>query len=380
MADDLPRGLSRPANVCLVGLIAGGHSGVPRYAAKLAQALDRVAEEEPRLSLSVLTNRAGAEAIQARSIDVRVVGGQHRAVNSGPGRLFLEHTSLVRVKADLLHFFDVSGPILAPRRRFVATAHDATLVHYGFGILRTWYKRRLYPWALRRASAVVAVSQFAKDETVQYFGVDPAKIAVVHSGPGLGSAYPGSPTPERERTGPYLLYVGNLGTNKNLSFLVRSFHRADPRARLVLASPNRRGSAEVTAAISGGPAQDRIEIVEGVTDQELDRLYRSALALVLPSTYEGFGFTALEAMGRGCPVLASDIPALREVSGSGAMLLPVSDESAWAAAILRVVEDEELRSDLRKRGAAAVSRYSWERTARGVLDVFSTLLLPLAPD
>jgi glycosyltransferase involved in cell wall biosynthesis len=124
-------------------------------------------------------------------------------------------------------------------------------------------------------------------------------------------------------------------------------------------------------AIAEGRGRDRVEILRDVSDEGLDRLYRSALALVLPSTYEGFGFTPLEAMARGCPVLASDIPALREVSGSGALLLPPGNEEAWAGAIRRVVADDELRADLRARGAETVARYSWEKTAHGVLGVFA---------
>src|SRR5438128_11936714 len=102
--------------VCLVGLIAGGHSGVPRYAARLAQALDEVAGDYPQLSLSLLTTAAGAEAVGARSIAVEVVAGRSRWVNAGPGRLFLEHVLVRRQKADLFHYFDVTGPVLAPRR------------------------------------------------------------------------------------------------------------------------------------------------------------------------------------------------------------------------------------------------------------------------
>ena len=215
------------------------------------------------------------------------------------------------------------------------------------------------------------MSQFAKDEAVRYFGADPAKIEVVHSGPGLfsgdGSA---AAHPDREES-PFLLYVGNLGGNKNLPFLVRSFARADPPARLVLAGRARGGLETLRQALDAAPNRDRIELRSEVSDAELERLYRSAAALVLPSVYEGFGFTALEAMGRGCPVLASDIPALREVSGSGALLLPLDDEEAWAEAMRRVVGDEGLRGDLRARGAETVARYSWEQTARGVLDVLA---------
>jgi glycosyltransferase involved in cell wall biosynthesis len=363
------QGASR--RVCLVGLIAGGHSGVPRYAARLTQALDEVAGDYPHLELSLLTTAAGAEAVGARSIEVDVAAGKSRRVNAGPGRLLLEHVLVRGRKADLFHYFDVTGPVLAPRRRFVATVHDTAFVH-GYAPRSSAYKRRLYPWALARASALVAVSQFAKDEAVRWFGAEPAKIEVVHSGPGLFSPDGcGAAVQPAAEEGPFLLYVGNLGGNKNLPFLVRSFARADPPARLVLAGRARGGLEELRQAIDAAPNRDRIELRSEVSDAELGRLYRSAVALVLPSVYEGFGFTALEAMGRGCPVLASDIPALREISGAGALLLPLGDEGAWAEAMRRVVGDESLGADLRARGAETVARYSWDKTARGVLDVLA---------
>src|SRR5947208_16760925 len=86
-----PRSPPRPATVCLVGLIAGGHSGVPRYAAALSRALDRVAADYPDLALTLLTTAAGADAVEPRSLAVKVVGGRSRHVNAGPGRLALEH-------------------------------------------------------------------------------------------------------------------------------------------------------------------------------------------------------------------------------------------------------------------------------------------------
>jgi glycosyltransferase involved in cell wall biosynthesis len=362
--------MSAPRRVCLVGLIAGGHSGIPRYAARLAQALDRAGAEYPQLSLSLLTTAAGAEAVDARTLNVRVVAGHGRHVNAGPGRLLLEHVAVRREEAGLLYYFDVTGPVLSPRRPFVATIHDTAFVH-GVARRRDAYKKRLYPWALRRAAALVAVSQFAKEEAVRHFAADPDKITVVHSGPGLFSRLePASPAADRAET-PLLVYVGNLGGNKNLPLLVRAFHRADVRARLVLAGRGRGSLAELERAIDSGPRSHEVELRRDLSDAEVVRLYRSALALVLPSTYEGFGFTALEAMACGCPVLESDIPALREVSGPGALLLSPTDEEAWTTAIRRIVADGGLRQELRRRGAQTVARYSWDKTARGVLDVLA---------
>jgi glycosyltransferase involved in cell wall biosynthesis len=165
------------------------------------------------------------------------------------------------------------------------------------------------------------------------------------------------------------LYVGNITAAKNLRFLVRAFDQAKVASRLVLAGPRVDGFDELREEIDRSAVRDRIVLHDQVSDAELDYLYRGAVALVLPSRYEGFGFTPLEAMARECPVVASDIPAIREISGEGALLVPL-DEPAWVAAIQRVTADAELRDDLRRRGTELVSRYSWAETARAVCGVF----------
>jgi glycosyltransferase involved in cell wall biosynthesis len=284
----------------------------------------------------------------------------------GPLRLANEHVLARRAPADLLHFFDTTGPVLAPRRPFVATAHDATIA-YGYNPVRGGYKRRLYPWALRRARAVVAVSAFARDEVVRHFGADPARIHVIHSGPGL-SVTDGQVASVPDE-GPYLLYVGNLAANKNLPFLVRAFGASTTPARLVLAGRPGEGFDELETELASSPRRADVVLRTAVSDAEIEGLYRSATALVLPSTYEGFGFTPLEAMSRGCPVVASDIPAIREVSGDGALLVPL-EEKLWTDALDRITADESLRADLRDRGRSTVARYSWDETARGICRLF----------
>jgi glycosyltransferase involved in cell wall biosynthesis len=219
---------------------------------------------------------------------------------------------------------------------------------------------------VRRARKLVAVSQFAKDEAVRHLGADPDRVAVIHSGPGLLETSTASPA---DAAGAYLLDVGGLAPNTNLPFLVRAFEEAGVDARLKLVGRPAPGAEELLETIHSSPAGSRIDVVSDADDAELDGLYRGALALVHPSLYEGFGFTPLEAMARGCPVLESDIPPLREVSGDGALVLRL-DAEAWADGIRRVVTDEALRTDLRRRGEATAARYSWDWTARSLCELF----------
>jgi len=354
--------------VCLVGLIAGGYSGVPRYAAALTRGLDEVSHEFPELELLLLTSREGAAAIQARRVGVRQIRFGGPRANAGPGRIALEQAHAAVARSDLLHFFDTSGPVLAPWRPFVTTVHDLSVMQ-GLRPRKHAYKRVLWPWAVRHAATVVAISAFARDEAIAILGADPSRLQVVVSGPGFapaGAAAAATAGP------PFFLYVGQLAASKNLPFLVEAFARAalPPDVRLILVGRPGDGYAETLSMVERSGKRDRIEIRADVGDAELDGLYRSALALAHPAMYEGFGFTPLEAMARSCPVVASDIPALRETAAGGALLVPL-DRVAWAAALERVAVDSELRAVLRSRGEQRVVLFSWQSAARDLCRVFA---------
>ena len=342
-----------------------------RYTVALARALGDVAREFPDLQLRVVTTARGSERIGDVGLEVRTLRPRNRLLQGGAGRILLEQAHAASSRADLLFFFDVSGPLLAPRKPFVATIHDTSVVH-GFGMFRQAHKRLLYPWALRKARATVAVSAFARDEALEHFELDPLTIRVVHSGPGF-TPIPLVPNGRdfglEERR--FFLYVGNLNANKNLPFLVRAYDRAGLATPLVLAGRRGEGFEELEAAVEEASAP--VELVFDASDGEIDSLYRRATALLLPSRYEGFGFTPLEAMSRDCPVLVSDIPALREIAGEGALVLPLDDEQAWSEAITAVSSDASLQQSLRKRGRECVARYSWETTARGVCELLTTV-------
>ena len=280
-------------------MLAGGHAGVSRYTDALTRALDRVVPDFPELTLEAVTTRATAETSTFENIAVTPAGLPLGAEGRGWVRLLLEQAVARRRAFDLLHFFDLLGPVLARDQRFVTTLHDASIAHgFEFSRLRRTYKRRVQPWALRRAEAVVAVSAFARDEAVRLLGGEAARIRVIHSGPGLIEADEDD-APIAGQPRPYLLFVGTLADNKNLPFLVRAFDRSGADADLVLAG--RRGSAfdELESTIGAAGSRDRIRLVEDVSDRSLNGLYRGALALLHPSRYEGFGFTPLEAMTRG---------------------------------------------------------------------------------
>jgi glycosyltransferase involved in cell wall biosynthesis len=355
--------MSRATRVGLIGLIAAGVSGVPRYAASLLGALDGVAGDYDDLRFRLVTTRATAGTLRPASLDVRVVGGLLGSPRAGGRRVAAEQIAAATEHSDLLHFFDLTGPLFTPWRPFVTTIHDTSKPRA--------YKRLVQPWAARHAAAAVAVSAYARDQAVRSLGADERRITVIHSGPGLQLRE--SATDSHDDGTGYLLYVGDLTEHKNLPFLVDVFSAAGVPERLVLAGRPSTGYDGLQASIESSLARERISVLRDVDDARLDGLYRNAVATVLPSRREGFGFTPLEAMARDCPVLASDLPALREVLGDGAMLLPIGERDAWVQGLQRIAGDETLRAALRSRGRAVAGRYSWERTARSLCELLRSV-------
>jgi glycosyltransferase involved in cell wall biosynthesis len=170
-------------------------------------------------------------------------------------------------------------------------------------------------------------------------------------------------------TSPYAVYVGNVMPHKNLVRTVEAFAatRAHVDARLVIRGWGRAHNvAELRAAIARAGVADRVDWTPYAAAAELADLYRGARMLLLPSLYEGFGMTALEAMACGTPVITSRTSSMPEVVGDAAVLVDPRDTRAIADAMARLFTDDALVDDLRGRGLARAKLFSWETTGRAV--------------
>jgi glycosyltransferase involved in cell wall biosynthesis len=162
--------------------------------------------------------------------------------------------------------------------------------------------------------------------------------------------------------GPYVLGVGDLRAKKNWGVLVAAMRRLDVPHRLILAGVD----AGAGAALAG----PGVELAGYVTDSRLDALMRGAAALVHPSLYEGFGLVLVEAMARGCPVLAADATALPATLGGAGVLFDPRDPADLAEKLGAVLADP---GDLPARGRARAAELSWERTAAETAAVYREL-------
>jgi glycosyltransferase involved in cell wall biosynthesis len=244
------------------------------------------------------------------------------------------------------------APLAFPRN--VVVLHDAAALREPswYSRLYVTWQRALLPALARRALHLVTVSQFSRNELVDLLGANPAKITVIPGG--VDERYrPDTPPVRRER--PYVLTVASRTARKNLGALEECARRLA------------RDGIELLA-VGGDRPQFREEEVRGLTwaghvrDEELPGFYAGALAFVLPSHYEGFGLTALEAMASGTPVVASDRAALPELVGDAGLLVDPGDPHAIAEAVQRAIGDERLRA----AGPQRAAPYTWRHTAEGL--------------
>jgi glycosyltransferase involved in cell wall biosynthesis len=207
-------------------------------------------------------------------------------------------------------------------------------------------------------------------------GLRPADATEVGDGVGdAGGADGDRPVPVALGGRPYVLALGALDPRKGLAGLVRAFApvaATDADVSLVLAGPDGAARAEVEAAMAALPpgARSRVHLLGAVDDPTRRALLGGATVLAYPSLDEGFGFPVLEAMAAGVAVVASDAGALPEVTGGAATLVPVADDDALAAALLAVLGDDAGRAAVIAGGLARAATFTWERTARGMADLW----------
>lgn len=360
--------------VVLDGRMAAA-TGIGRYVRQLVRHLAPVAVARD-LEVLVAVNPGDPMAWLPVSERVRPVCHLRRIAPFALREPWALPRALRRFRPDVVHLpnWNGAGDMGVP---LVVTLHDLIYWHHpGSCPSRPahWYAR----WALRRAARaaarVVAVSQATADDVAATLAVDPARIAVVHhglpleAGGGDDGALPTGVAP------PFVVSVGTWAPHKNLPVLVEAVaraRRAGSALTLVIAGAPGRHAGPVEAAIARHGLGDAVRRVGGVDDAALRGLYRHAVALALPSRIEGFGFTPLEAFALGCPVVASDIAAVREVAGDAALLVPPGDAGALADALRRLETDAAERGRMAELGRARLAAFSWARAAALTADAYA---------
>jgi glycosyltransferase involved in cell wall biosynthesis len=345
-------------------LVGGDARGVTRYTLALLEALAAAfPQDEYRVLLprgpvaplppglepvrSPLPSRAlfGAAAVTGRPRLDRLLGG-------GLDVVWVPAPAPVAVAG--------SGP------PYVLTVHDPRPWEqrpWDFTRYERLWHRLARPRALARgASRVLCVSEAVRADVVGAWGLDPGRVRTTL----LAPTTPALPAAPDAGAPPHFLFAGAFEPRKAPDVLVRAFALACSRglqAELWMA-----GEGRLAAALEA----PGVRHLGWQRPADLPRVYAGALALVFPSLLEGFGLPTVEALRAGVPVIASDLPVLREVlSDDGALWFPPGDVEALADALERVERDPELREGLLRAGRAATASLSWAGTARATRAVLA---------
>ncbi|MGC8839105.1 MAG: glycosyltransferase family 4 protein [Anaerolineae bacterium] len=359
-----------------------GKAGLGRYAGSLVQAL---VEARPGAFALFYNGKAPADALnRLPRVPLRTVRAGYK-----PWRMAVWWGQVLRVPFNRLvpdaTLYHATEHLLMPLRDVptVLTVHD--LIFHLFPEyhkpLNYWYLRWTMPLYVRRADAVIAVSEATRQDLLRLYGVPPEKVRVVYeaAAPHFRPAPPEEVARVRSRYGlppRFLLTVGTIEPRKNLPRLFQALARLGGAERPPLVVAGGRGwlYEETFRTVERLGLEDQVAFLGHVPEEDLPALYTAADLFVLPSLYEGFGLPVLEAMSCGTPVVCSRAASLREVAGDAACYMDPHDPEAMARTLREAWEDADLRATLRARGLARAASFSWRRAAEETLALYDALL------
>lgn len=284
-------------------------------------------------------------------------------------------------------------PFFVPKRiKIITHIHDVSFCVFPQYI--HWkdrmFLKMLIPLSLRRADKIIAVSEFTKNEIIAYYQVLTEKISVVYNAisadferegevssdisnqntlDGLWKKYA---LPEK-----FVLYVGTLQPRKNIPALIRAFSLVAEKVSdisLVLVG-NRAGhnfDHEIDEAMDDSSFKDRVIFPGYVEQGDLPKIMRAATVFCFPSLYEGFGVPLVEAMSQKTPIVASDIPCLREIGADAAVYVNTKDLAEFGDVLYNTITQSDIREKLTRAGVERAHFFSWNKSARQLLRIYES--------
>ncbi len=360
------------------------HSGIGTYLRGLLRGLAEITQESPD-SLSLLLVGTTKKAY---GILLPPDSSVHEF--NAPVYSLREQLSYPTHKietCDLLHYPHYNAPVRW-KRKLIVNFHDLNHLlfpHHLRSPFQTYYARYFYGKSAARAETIIVPTNFIRQQVIEHLGVaEDIPVVVPYAAdeefkPQSGETIEHDEDVLKKYRLPegYLLAVGINKPHKNHILLLQALSRLrerndSPYLVMIGFNPDRK-SRPLIEYIIRNDLEKHVKVLGFIPGEDVPSIYRNARALVFPSSYEGFGLPVVEAMKSGTPVIASDIPAVREVAGDAPLYFDPTDSESLVDALYKMVHDESLRSHTIEAGLARQAKFSWRHTARRTLRLYQTI-------
>jgi glycosyltransferase involved in cell wall biosynthesis len=356
-------------------------TGIGQYTRSLVRAM---AKQKPEDEFVLFTPELVDLDLPSNCKQIRVAEKPYHSPSLR--KAYWEHVLLPREMErfgiNLAHFPYPSNPWRKMPMPVVVTVHD--VIPWKLPEYRERLRSKLYHFytrlALKKADQVITVSDFSKQEIIKILRVKDKKITVIPEASPMNDASAEFPDLTLRRR--FFLYVGGYDPRKNVPLLIQAYQKSIshlyPIDLIMVGGKNRGLEAFVTNEhrhrVDGKfmtKHKGRVIFTDAIPQNELNCLYRQALALVHVSTYEGFNLALVEAMSAGIPIICSDIPVHHEVTRDIALFVDPRNPNEVGNAMHRLVHDSALQKSLAKRGLERSKEFTWEKAAEETLYVYS---------
>lgn len=284
-----------------------------------------------------------------------------------------------KLNPDLVHFLHFNKPILYFGKS-VITVHDL-IKHFFKGKETTtkngtlyWIKYYLYltvTYINIKLNTLIVPSNFWRDYIIKNFHIQPNKITTTYEA--VDPKFTKIFLPISLKHDNYIIYTGNLYPHKNIDIIFEALKKL-PDIKLKIISARSYFTNKIENKIKKLKIEKQVIVLGFLPDEEFAGVYQKAIALVHPSLMEGFSLTGLEAMALNCPVISSNSSCLPEIYGDSVLYFNPTNSDQLIENIKQLNTSSSLRQNLIKRGASQIKKYSWDKTAKETLQVYSHLL------
>lgn len=359
------------------------HSGIGRYIMNLLGEIEKLDRENQYF---ILLRKKYFRKLRFKNKNIKKILADYPHYSLRE-QIFLPFC-LAKLSPDLTHFPHFNVPVFW-FGKYVLTIHDLIKHHFKGKEMTTrnaifyWFKYlnyRFLIWlAIKRAKKIITPSNFWKEYLIKKYHLLPQNVEVAYEG--VEEKFKIKKIDEKtvkkvirkyRIKKPFVVYAGSLYPHKNVEFLIKAIKEFNRSGKLYLVIICARNifQRRLARKVEKLGAKEYVNFLGFVPDENLISIYRESEALIFPSLMEGFGLPGLEAMAVGVPVICSDIPVFREVYKNAALYFNPYFLYDLVSKIKQVLEDQPKREFLIKKGWQLVNKYSWEKMARKIINIY----------